>query len=326
MGESEKQPPAKKTRRNFIVAGVLALGAAIAGLVLGRDYISPQQQAQPAPAPEQPIQQPEPQPAPEPQPPVQQPPAPEVPKRFNDDQIVGESIKYPGEAGDILAYEARPMFDAQFPAMIVIHENAGLLDHFEDVARRYAKEGYVAVAVDFLSRVGGSSDNQMENQMKQREMSDTMVQSDIDSTIKYLKSKQYVRGDRIGITGFCWGGRQSMIAALRSREIAVGVPYYGFPVNARPSAIQSINPIELVPASTATILAHFGANDRAIPLEQVSQFEQALMENNKVYELYIYEGAGHAFFNDSRPQVYNETAAKLSWERTLAFLEKYLKS
>jgi carboxymethylenebutenolidase len=329
MGESEKQPPAKKSRRNFIVAGILALGAAVAGLVLGRDYISPpQQQSQQAPPPPQ---QEAPAPAPAPQQPApapQQPapaPKPEVPKKFTDDQIVGESIKYPGEAGDILAYEARPKFDAQFPTMIIIHENAGLSEHFKEVARRYAKEGFVAVAVDFLSRVGGSGADDRENQMNQSRLSDTMIQSDIDSTIKYLKSKEYLVGDKIGITGFCWGGRQSMIAALRSREIAVGIPYYGFPVNARPSEIQSINPIELVPNSTAAILAHFGKTDRAIPHEQVVQFEEALKNNNKVYEIWEYDGAGHAFFNDTR-QSYNEAAAKLSWERNLAFLEKYLKS
>ena len=329
MGESEKQPPAKKSRRNFIVAGLLALGAAVAGLVLGREYVSPsvtvnnQQQAQqPAPQP----QQPAPAPAPQPAQPAPAPPKPEVPKRFTLDQIVGEAIKYPGEAGDVLAYEARPMFDTQFPAIIIIHENSGLLEHFKDVARRYAMEGFVAVAVDFLSRVGGSSDNDRENAMKQSRMSDTVVQSDVDSTIKYLRGKQDVRGTKIGITGFCWGGRQSLIASLRSREIAAGIPYYSFPVNSRPTEIQSINPIELVPSSTAPILAHFGAADRGIPLEQVEQFRKALQDNNKIFELYIYDGAGHAFFNDSRPQAYNEPAAKLSWERNLAFLEKYLKS
>ena len=334
MGESEKQSPAKKSRRNFMVAGILALGAAVAGLVLGRDYISPpQQQAQQGPPPpqeQQPAPQPQPQPAPAPVPqpaqPAPAPPKPEVPKKFTLDQTAGEAIKYPGEGGDVLAYEARPKFDAEFPVIIIIHENSGLLEHFKDVARRYAMEGFVAVAVDFLSRVGGSSDNERDNAMKQSRMSDTMVQSDVDSTIKYLKSKQYVKGNKIGITGFCWGGRQSVIASLRSREIAAGIPYYGFPVNARPSEIQSINPIELVPSSTAAVLAHFGAADRGIPLEQVEQFRKALQDNNKTFELYIYDGAGHAFFNDSRPQVYNEAAANLSWERNLAFLEKYLKS
>ncbi|MBM3897770.1 MAG: dienelactone hydrolase family protein [Thaumarchaeota archaeon] len=254
--------------------------------------------------------QPPPQPAPA-------PPKPEVPKKFTLNQIVGEAIKYPGEAGDMLAYEARPKFDAQFPAMIIIHENSGLLEHFKDIARRYAMEGFVAVAVDFLSRAGGSKGDDLarENQMAQSRMSDTMVQSDIDSTIRYLKSKSYVKGDKIGVTGFCWGGRQSTIAALRSREIAAGVPYYGFPVNARPSEIQSINPIELVPQSTAAILAHFGASDRGIPLTQVEEFRKSLQDNNKTFELYIYEGAGHAFFNDSRDALYNEAAAKLSWER-----------
>jgi len=102
-----------------------------------------------------------------------------------------------------------------------------------------------------------------------------------------------------------------MIAALRRRDIAAGVPYYGFPVNTRPSEIQSINPIELVPQSTAAILAHFGATDRGIPLDQVEQFRKALQGNSKTFELYIYEGAGHAFFNNSRAASYNEAAAKL---------------
>ncbi|HEY4674309.1 MAG: dienelactone hydrolase family protein [Thaumarchaeota archaeon] len=329
MGESEKQPPAKKSRRNFIVAGILALGAAVAGLVLGRDYISPpQQQAQQAPPPpQQEAPQPQPAPAPAPQQPAP-PPKPEVPKKFALDQIVGEAIKYPGEAGDILAYEARPQFDAQFPAMIIVHENTGLLEHFKDVARRYAMEGFVAVAVDFVSREGGSLGEDMarENQMKQARMTDAMVQSDIDSTIKHLKSRSYVKGNKIGITGFCWGGRQSMIAALRSKELAAGIPYYGNPVLARQSETQTINPISLVTDSTTPLLSHFGVTDRSIPTDTVvAQFRQALQDNNKTFEIHIYEGAGHAFFNDTRPS-YNEVAAKLSWERNLAFLEKYLKS
>lgn len=327
MGESEKQPPAKKSRRNFIVAGILALGAAVAGLVLGRDYISPpQQQAQQqAPPPQQ--QAPAPAPAPAPQQPVP-PPKPEVPKKFTKDQIVGASIRYPGEAGDVLAYEARPKFDAQFPAMIIVHENAGLLLHFKDVAERYAMEGFVVAAVDFLSRVGGSGGEDMarDNSMKQATMSDAMIQSDIDSTIKYLKSKSYVKGNKIGITGFCWGGRQSMIAALRSKELAAGVPYYGNPVNTRPSATATVNPISLVPDSTTPILGHFAGADRSISLEVVEQLKQALQTNNKTFEIHIYEGAAHGFFNDTRAMSYSEAAAKLSWERNLAFLEKHLKS
>ncbi len=317
MGESEKSE-GKRSRRNFIVAGFLAIVAAVTGIVLGRDYITPSQ----APPPQQ-------QPAPAPAPAPQQPapvPKPAIPDKFSDNQLATGPVKFSGEAGEISAYQARPQFDAKFPAMIIIHENAGLLDHFRDLARRYAKEGYVAVAIDFLSRVGGTGQDDRDNQIRQSRLKDTEIQSDIDSAIKYLKAQPYVKGDKIGITGFCWGGRQSLIATLRSKELVAGVPFYGFPVNARPSETQSINPIELVPSSTTPVLAHFGETDRAIPLEQVNQFKQALESNRKDFELYTYSNAGHAFFNDSRPQVYNAEAAKLAWERTLAFLAKKLKS
>jgi carboxymethylenebutenolidase len=324
MGESEKSE-GKRSRRNFIVAGFLAIVAAVTGIVLGRDYITPSQT--PPPQQQAPAPQPAPAPAPAPQQPAPAPvPKPAIPKKFSDDQLVTGTIKYSGEAGEISAYQARPQFDAKFPAIIIIHENAGLLDHFRDLARRYAKEGYVAVAVDFLSRVGGTGQDDRDNQIRQSRLKDTEVQSDTDSTIKYLKNQPYVKGDKIGITGFCWGGRQSLIASLRSKELAAGVPFYGFPVNARPSETQSINPIDLVPSSTTPILAHFGETDRAIPLAQVDQFKQALESNKKDFELYSYPNAGHAFFNDSRAQVYNAEAAKLAWERTLAFLEKKLKS
>ncbi|MBI2126394.1 MAG: dienelactone hydrolase family protein [Thaumarchaeota archaeon] len=295
MGESEKSE-GKRSRRNFIVAGQQAP--------------APQPAPVPAPAPQQPA------PAPK----------PAIPDKFTDDQLATGPVKFSGEVGEISAYQARPQFDAKFPAMIIIHENAGLLDHFRDLARRYAREGYVAVAIDFLSRVGGTGQDDRDNQIRQSRLKDTEIQSDIDSTIRYLKAQPYVKGDKIGITGFCWGGRQSLIATLRSKELAAGVPFYGFPINARPSETASINPIDLVPASTTPILAHFGGNDRAIPQDQVDRFEQALKENKKDFESYTYPNAGHAFFNDSRPQVYNAEAAKLAWERTLAFLAKKLKS
>lgn len=230
--------------------------------------------------------------------------------------IVTEAVNIPGQAVPIKAYEARPAGVGPFPALIVIHENRALTDHIRDVARRFAAQGYAALAPDLLSRVGGREQFPTDTEAVAaiNALTPDGVREDLQSTFDYLKGRSYVKPDRIGVIGYCWGGGNSLLMGTRVPELRVVVVYYG----PNPSNIDDVANI------TGPVLGIYGELDTRISMN-VPALVDAMKKHNKSFAYEIYPGAAHAFFNDTGAN-YNQQAADEAWKVTLAFLEKNLKS
>lgn len=235
----------------------------------------------------------------------------------NDPVLNSADVQYPGKTGPVFGYLSRPKASGKYPAIIVISDNAGLVDHFRDVARRYAKEGYVALVPDVLSRHGGTAKANPKGTGlgKIGELAPPDAVSDyIDAGFTYLKSFPEVRGDRLGLTGFCWGGGMAFGSATRVRGLRALVVFYG----------GSPQPLDLVKNIEAAVLAHYAENDPRIT-NGVPATEEAMKKYNKSYTYKIFPGTQHAFFHDGRPDRYHPEAAKEAWARTLQFLKQHLK-
>lgn len=223
-----------------------------------------------------------------------------------------ETIAYPGINGDMQAYVARPKEERQYPAVVVIHENRGLNAHIEDVARRAAKAGYLAIAPNALSSLGGTPANEDEARTKFQQLK---AEDNLQNFIKafdYLKTRKDANG-KFGCVGFCWGGAMANSLAVNVPSLKAAVAFYG----RQPEAADTAK-------IKAAVQLHYGALDERVNAG-IPAYEEALKKNNIPYEIYIYEGANHAFHNDTAPTRYNEAAAKLAWQRTIDFFGKYLK-
>jgi carboxymethylenebutenolidase len=230
----------------------------------------------------------------------------------NDPDLVTEFIKYTGATGEMKAYLARPKASKRYPAVLIIHENRGLVPHIRDVNRRMAKEGFLSLAPDALSPVGGTPDDitnvgDLFKQLKSEETTKNFV-----AAVKYLKTHPNSNG-KVGCTGFCWGGALTNQVAVNSPDLNAAVPYYG----RQPSA-------EDVAKIKAPVMAHYAENDQGINAG-IPAFEEALKKAGIEYHIFSYPGTGHAFNNDSNPARYNEQAAKLAWKRTVDFFKEKLK-
>ena len=233
-----------------------------------------------------------------------------VPK--DDSRLYVENIKYPGETGDVLAHFARPKGDKKLPGVIVIHENRGLNPHTEDVARRVALEGFLAIAPNALSPLGGTPEDTNEARALMRKLDRESNLKNYLAAVKYLKTHPQSTG-KVGCTGFCWGGGVTNQVAVNSPDLKAAVPFYG----RQPAS-------EDVPKIKASLLLHYAGLDERIN-KGIPEFEAALKKASVDYKVFIYEGAGHAFFNDTGSR-YHEEAAKLAWERTIAFFKQKLKT
>ncbi len=231
----------------------------------------------------------------------------------NDPDLVTEFIKYQGEAGEMKAYLARPKASKKYPAVVVIHENRGLQPHIMDVNRRMAKEGFLSLAPDGLTPLGGTPENdtnkavQMIGQLNREQTIKNFV-----AAVKYLETHPLSNG-KVGCTGFCWGGAMTNQVAVNTPSLKAAVPYYGM----QPSA-------EDVAKIKAPVLAHYAENDPGID-KGIPAFEEELKKAGVEYHIYTYPGTQHAFNNDTNPQRYNEEAAKLAWKRTTDFFKEKLK-
>jgi carboxymethylenebutenolidase len=234
-----------------------------------------------------------------------------------DPDILTHNVEYQGKAGPVFAYLARPTKPGKYPAIIVIHENAGLNDHIRDVARRFADQGYVALAPDYLSRLGGTTKvtPKGEGLAKIREMVPWQnVAEDTAAGFDYLKVLPDVRADRLGLVGFCWGGEMTFAAATQIPTLDAVVVYYG----------RSPDPLDNVKNIRAPVMAHYGEKDAGVN-KGISDTEAAMKKYNKNYDYKIYSGAQHAFNNETNPERYSAQASKEAWDRTLAFFKKNLK-
>lgn len=230
----------------------------------------------------------------------------------NGDELFTETISYPGVQGEMKAYVARPEKEKKYPTVIVIHENRGLNAHIEDVTRRAAKAGYLAIAPNALAPLGGTPENADEARTKFQQLK---AEDNLQNFIKvfdYLGTRKDSNG-KYGCVGFCWGGAMSNNLAVHIPSLKAAVPFYG-----RQPAAEDVAKIK------AAMQLHYGGLDEGVN-KGIPAFEEALKKNNISYELFIYEGAQHAFHNDTAPTRYNEEAAKLAWKRTLDFFDKHLK-
>ncbi len=232
---------------------------------------------------------------------------------FNDPDITAEYVNYPSPNGhgEVRGYLVRPAgVEGKVPSVVVVHENRGLNPYIEDVARRLAKAGFIALAPDGLSSVGGYPGNDAEGRDLQRTVDGTKLMNDFFAAIEFLMAHEETT-DKVGITGFCYGGGVANAAAVAYPELGAAVPYYG----RQPAA-------EDVPSIEAPLLIHYGALDERINAGWPA-YEAALKENGKTYEAHIYEMANHGFHNDSTPR-YDEKMAELSWDRTVAHFKTHL--
>jgi carboxymethylenebutenolidase len=229
-----------------------------------------------------------------------------------DDDLFTERISYPGVPGTMQAYVARPKAEKKYAAVVVIHENRGLNAHIEDVTRRAAKAGYLAIAPNALSALGGeppANDDEARTRFQQLKAEDNL--QNFINVFDYLKTRNDCNGNW-GCVGFCWGGAMSNNLAVHIPALKAAVPFYG----RQPKT-------EDVPRIKAALQLHYAENDQGVNAG-IAAYEEALKQHNITYELYMYEGAQHAFHNDTAPSRYNEAAAKLAWQRTLDFFSKYL--
>ncbi|HEX5652710.1 MAG TPA: dienelactone hydrolase family protein [Chitinophagaceae bacterium] len=229
-----------------------------------------------------------------------------------DDDLFTEYISYPGVPGEMKAYVARPKKQDKYGAIVVIHENRGLNAHIEDVTRRAAKAGWLAIAPNALAPLGGTPANEDEARTKFQLLK---AEDNLQNFIKlfdYLPQRSDYNG-KAGCVGFCWGGAMANNLAVHIPSLKAAVPFYG-----RQPATED------VPKIKAAIQLHYAAMDERVNAG-IPAYEEALKKNNITYELYMYEGAQHAFHNDTAPTRYNEKAAKLAWQRTLDFFARNVK-
>ena len=236
----------------------------------------------------------------------------------NDATLISSEVKFAAADGaTVSSYLTRPKGDGAHPAVIVIHAWSGIDDHTRDVGRRLAKAGYVALVPDLLSRAGGTSSFSSRDAAiaAGRKLDNETITRDLTGAVNYLKGQNFVRADRVGVTGFCWGGGKALMFTTRSKDIAASVIYYG----ENPRDIDDVKNI------TAPVLGHYGGADERIT-SGVPQLEAAMKKHGKSFEYKVYADAPHSFNSDDNPRSYREEAAKEAWGKTLEFFKKHLQS
>jgi carboxymethylenebutenolidase len=231
----------------------------------------------------------------------------------DDPRLHTEWIQYPGATGPMRAYLARPKAEEKRPAVIVIHENRGLVPHIRDVARRVAVEGFLAVAPDALSPFGGTPENGEGVSALFKKLDYPATVKNFVAAVQYLKTHPLSTG-KVGCTGFCWGGAMTNQVAVNAPDLVAAVPYYG----SQPA-------IEDVPKIKAALLLHYAGQDERIN-KGIPAFEEALKKAKIEYRIFVYEGAQHAFNNDTNESRYHKEAAQLAWQRTMAFFKEKLRT
>jgi carboxymethylenebutenolidase len=232
----------------------------------------------------------------------------------DDPAVIASEVQFPAPDTTIMGYLARPSSEGISPVILICHENRGLTPHIQDVTRRFAKAGYVGLAVDLLSRQGGSAAVGQDNVPGALgNISPDQFVEDFKSGWRYLQTQAFADAARVGMTGFCFGGGVTWRVATQMPELLAAVPFYG-----------PHPPVGDVPNIRAAVLAIYGELDSRIN-SGIAEIEQAMMENNKIYEKMIYQGADHAFHNDTGSR-YNPEAARDAWERTLAWFEQYVRN
>jgi carboxymethylenebutenolidase len=234
-----------------------------------------------------------------------------------DDGLATSTVHY--KSGDIqmAAYLARPKAKGMHPGLIVIQEWWGLNEHIKDITRRFAREGYVVLAPDLYSCLGHkvtADPNEAGRLMSSLKQEQAL--KDLRATVGHLKDIEGVRGDRLGVVGFCMGGTYSLLLPCQTKEVKAAAPFYG-QVPSPPDPLRNL---------ACPVLYIYGDADGWITMADVRRLQEALKQYGKAGEVKIYAGAPHAFFNDTRKDVYRAAEAKDAWTRVLSFFAKHLKS
>ena len=233
---------------------------------------------------------------------------------FTDERIKATYVTYPspgGTSGTMRGYLVQPKGNGPFPVVLVVHENRGLNPYTEDVARRAATEGFLALAPDGLFPVGGYPGNDDDGRTLQAKLDQAKLRTDMVNSARFLKTHAMSTG-KLGVTGFCWGGgTTNFLAATLGADMNAGVPFYG-------AAAETAS----VPNIKAPLLVQYAETDERINAMWPA-YEAALKSAGASYEMFIYPGTQHGFHNNSTPR-YNEAQAKIAWDRTIAFFRKNL--
>ena len=230
----------------------------------------------------------------------------------DDARVTAATVEFPGQGTTMKGYLAKPAGSAKSGAVVVIHENRGLNAHTEDVARRLAVGGFLALAVDFLSPLGGTPTNEDQAREMIGKLDAANTTANAVAAVAYLRGHADGNG-KVGAVGFCWGGGQVNQLAVADPTLDAGVAYYGRQPDAAAAA-----------KIKAPLVLHYAGLDTRIN-EGIPAYKAALDQAGVSYQLYMYEGANHAFNNDTSAERYNAEAAKLAWDRTLAFFAEKLK-
>ena len=233
---------------------------------------------------------------------------------FTDERIKGLYVTYPspgGNSGEMRGYLVQPRGDGPFPSVLIMHENRGLNPYIEDVARRAAVEGFLALAPDGLSPIGGYPGNDDDGRAMQKSLDQGKLLQDMVNSARYLKGHPLSTG-KLGATGFCWGGgATNHLAVTLGADLNAAVPFYGRAANTAD-----------VPKIKAPLLVHYAEDDQRVNAMR-ADFEAALKASGASYEMHVYPGTRHGFHNNSTPR-HDEAAAELAWSRTIAFFKQHL--
>ncbi|WP_193198790.1 dienelactone hydrolase family protein [Nostoc sp. MG11] len=249
-----------------------------------------------------------------------------------DDQgLVAGAVKIPVKDGEIPAYRAMPAKGRDFPIVLVIQEIFGVHEHIQDICRRFAKLGYVAIAPELFVRQGDVLKLSSIDEIRQvvAKVPDAQVLSDIDSTVNWGVKSAKGNADKLGITGFCWGGRITWLYAAYNPKVKAGVAWYGRLVGDQ-TELTPKHPVDIASTLKVPVLGLYGGKDTGIPLDTVQQMRDRLASRNEnrlkpstsKSEIIVYPDAPHAFFADYRPS-YRETEAKDGWQRLQAWFKQY---
>ena len=240
--------------------------------------------------------------------------------------LVAGEVKVDTRDGPVPAYRALPAKDGKHPIVLVVQEIFGVHEHIKDVCRRLAKLGYFAVAPELYFRQGDVSkitDNQEIFAKVVNHVPDSQVLSDLDAAVVWAQATGKADASRLGITGFCWGGRRTWTYCVHNPKVRAGVAWYGKLVAPSKAPLQPAYPVELAPHLKVPVRGLYGAEDASIPLADVEKMREALkVAGNTASEIIVYPGAPHAFFADYRPN-YRKEAAEDGWKQMQAWFRKY---
>ncbi len=244
--------------------------------------------------------------------------------KTNSEGLAAGEVKIPVADGEIPAYRAMPAKDGKLPIVLVVQEIFGVHEHIKDVCRRFAKEGYLAIAPELYARQGDASKytdwKQLYGEIVMK-VPDAQVMSDLDAAVAWAGKSGSGDTSRVGVTGFCWGGRIVWLYSAHSSTLKAGVAWYGR-LSGEATPLQPKYPLDLVSQLKAPVLGLYGGQDQGIPLTDVEKMRAALAAAKNPSEIIVYPDAGHAFNADYRPS-YNAEDAKDGWRRCLGWFRKY---